>query len=82
MANPPSAAVVNETVNELLPAVTELIVGAEGELGSEKTRTCPASIAVPPLKIAPMAMRVPSGDIATEYPEESPAASPSISVSS
>ena len=46
----------------------------------EYMRTWPASMPLPSLLGAPMAMRLPSADIATELPAKSPAASPSMSV--
>ena len=46
---------------------------------SAYTRTWPASVPVPSLSIAPIATRVPSEDIDTEYPDQSSAASPSMS---
>ena len=59
-----------------LPRCTQ----AEVPLFQVYTRTCPASLALPSFKKAPMAIVLPSDESATEDPDKSNTASPSMSL--
>ena len=78
---------VEPLARELVQVPTAPLVGAvdaSHEEGSPYvyTRTWPALSPLPSFPGAPIATRVPSGDIDTEYPDSSPAASPSMSAPS